>query len=166
MKLEKIYGATARQDGLYKIGRSKYELIFGYGEDGENGYNWRRRYRNLPTVEELKTDIEDTVNALTDERILKGFSWNGKNVYLSSENQFNFKAAYDLAVQTQGATLPVKFKLGEDAEGKPVYHTFEGMDEFTDFFTKAIAYVNQTLNEGWAEKDSVDYDALMKEDEE
>lgn len=47
-----------------------------------------------------------------------------------------------------------------------MYHTFEGMDEFTDFFTKAIAYVNQTLNEGWAEKDSVDYDALMKEDEE
>ena len=75
MKLEKIYGATARQDGLYKIGRNKYELIYGYGVDGENGYNWRRRYRNLPTVEELKTDIEDTVNALTDEKILKGFSW-------------------------------------------------------------------------------------------
>ena len=50
MKLEKIYGATARQDGLYKIGRNKYELIYGYGVDGENGYNWRRRYRNLPTV--------------------------------------------------------------------------------------------------------------------
>ena len=98
MKLEKIYGATARQDGLYKIGRNKYELIYGYGVDGENGYNWRRRYRNLPTVEELKTDIEDTINALTDEKILNGFSWNGKNVYLSSENQFNFKAAYDLAI--------------------------------------------------------------------
>jgi hypothetical protein len=120
----------------------------------------------LPTVEELKTDIEDTVNALTDEKILKGFSWNGKNVYLSSENQFNFKAAYDLAVQTQGATLPVKFKLGEDAEGKPVYHTFEDMDEFTDFFTKAIAYVNQTLNDGWLKKDAVDYDALLEGGEE
>lgn len=165
MKLEKIYGATARQDGLYKIGRNKYELIYGYGVDGENGYNWRRRYRNLPTVEELKTDIEDTINALTDEKILNGFSWNGKNVYLSSENQFNFKAAYDLAIQKQGTTLPVKFKLGEN-EGKPVYHTFEDMDEFSDFYTKAIAYVNQTLNEGWAEKDSVDYDALIKEDEE
>lgn len=165
MKLEKIYGATARQDGLYKIGRNKYELIYGYGVDGENGYNWRRRYRNLPTVEELKTDIEDTINAHTDEKILKGFSWNGKKVWLSFENQFNYKAAYDLAVQKQGATLPVKFKLGED-EGKPVYHTFEEMDEFSDFYTKATAYVNQTLKEGWAEKDSVDYDALIKEDEE
>ena len=35
-------------------------------------------------------------------------------VWLSSENQFNYKAAYDLAVQTGGATLPVTFKFGTD----------------------------------------------------
>ncbi|MBQ8709397.1 MAG: hypothetical protein IJ550_02280 [Bacteroidaceae bacterium] len=162
MKLEKIYGAEGRQDGLYKIGREKYEVIFGYGQDGENGYNYRRRYKHLPTAEELKTDIEDTVNASTDEKILTGFSWNGKNVYLSSENQFNFKAAYDLAVQSGGTTLPVKFKLGEDASGVPIYHTFEEMGEFTDFYTKAIAFVNATLNEGWEEKDTVDYVALLE----
>lgn len=162
MKLEKVYGASARQDKLYKIGRNKYEVIFGYGQDGENGYNFRKKYRYLPTVEELKADIEETVNALTDEKILTGFIWNDKHVYLSTENQFNFKAAYDLAVQTQGQLLPVKFKLGEDAEGRPMYHTFEDMAEFTDFFTRAIAFVNQTLNEGWAEKDSVDYAALIE----
>ena len=162
MKLEKVYGASARQYKLYKIGRNKYEVIFGYGQDGENGYNFRKKYRYLPTVEELKADIEETVNALTDEKILTGFIWNDKHVYLSTENQFNFKAAYDLAVQTQGQLLPVKFKLGEDAEGRPMYHTFEDMAEFTDFFTRAIAFVNQTLNEGWAEKDSVDYAALIE----
>ncbi|MBR6031323.1 MAG: hypothetical protein IKP36_05100 [Bacteroidaceae bacterium] len=162
MKLEKIYGAEARQDGLYKIGRNKYEIIFGYGQEGDRGYNYRRKYRYLPTVEELKADIEETVNAQTDEKILTGFVWNEKHVYLSTENQFNFKAAYDLAVQTQGQTLPVKFKLGEDAEGRPVYHTFEDMAEFTDFFTKAIGFVNVTLNEGWVEKDAIDYDALLE----
>lgn len=160
--MEKIYGAEGRQDGLYKIGREKYELIFGYGQDGDNGFNYRKRYKYIPTAEELKADIEATINAETDEKILTGFSWNGKNVYLSSENQFNFKAAYDLAVQSGGASLPIKFKLGEEANGAPVYHTFERMDEFSDFYTKAIAFVNITLNEGWLEKDAVDYHSLLE----
>ena len=55
-----------------------------------------------------------------------------------------------------GAMLPIKFKLGEDAEGNAVYHTFENMEDFTDFYTSAVAYINQCLNEGWAEKDSLD----------
>ena len=88
--------------------------------------------------------------------ILNGFVWNEKTVYLSSENQFNFKAAYDLAVQTSSQSLPITFKLGE-SNGVPVYHTFEQMSEFTDFYTKAVAFINQTLAEGWAKKDSFDW---------
>lgn len=163
MEMQKIYGPTGRQDGLYKIGRNKYELIFGYGQDGENGYNYRKRYQGLPTVEKIKADIEATVNAITDEKILTGFVWDDRHVYLSTENQFNFKAAYDLAVQTNGASLPVKFKLGEDKNGKAQYHVFDDLEVFTDFYIKAIAFVNQTLDEGWQEKDSVDYEALFKE---
>ena len=78
-------------------------------------------------------------------------------MYLSTENQFNYKAAYDVAVQTEGQTLPVKFKLGEDEEGQPVYHTFNSLSSFTDFYTRAIAYINQCLNEGWDEKDNFDW---------
>jgi len=95
------------------------------------------------------------INARTDRRILDGFEWHGIKVWLSSENQFNFKAAYDIAVQTGGATLPVRFKLGEDNNGSPVYHVFGDMDEFTDFYTKALSYIVNVLNEGWEEKDSV-----------
>ena len=29
------------------------------------------------------------------------------NIWLSSENQFNYKVAYDLALQTNGANLPI-----------------------------------------------------------
>jgi hypothetical protein len=83
--------------------------------------------------------------------------WRNVNVWLSSENQFNFKAAYDLAVQTNGQSLPVKFKIGETENKEPVYHTFETMEEFTDFYTKAIAYINKCLNEGWELKDSIDW---------
>jgi hypothetical protein len=28
------------------------------------------------------------------------------------------------------------------------------MAEFTDFYTNAISFINQTLNEGWEEKDA------------
>lgn len=31
--MEKRYGAVGRQDGLYKIGRNKWELIYGFGKD-------------------------------------------------------------------------------------------------------------------------------------
>ena len=75
-------------------------------------------------------------------------------MWLSSENQFNFKVAYDVAVQTEGATLPIKFKLGEDEDGLPVYHTFKSMNAFSDFYTNALAFIIGALNEGWAEKDA------------
>ena len=51
----------------------------------------------------------------------------------------------------------MKFKLGEQEDGTPVYHTFEAMTEFTDFYTSAIAFINQCLNEGWERKDSIDW---------
>ena len=110
-----------------------------------------------PTKEQIKDAIIKDINDSVVRQIHEGFEWNDKPVWLSSENQFNFKAAYDLAVQTKGKSLPVKFKLGETAEGEPVYHTFEEMSEFTDFYTKAIAFINTCLNDGWELKDSIDW---------
>ena len=159
--MEKIYGSPVRQDGIYKIGRNKYELIYGFGEDENGGWNWRERFDHEPTMDEIKNAIIATINADTDERILTGFTWNGKPVWLSQENQMNFKAAYDITVQTNGSTLPIKFKLGEDATGQPVYHTFTKIESFSDFYLKAFAYINATLNQGWKEKDSVDFSAYQ-----
>ena len=164
MDFEKIYGAEEAQNCLTKVGRKEYEAIYGYGEDEMGSYNWRKRYDHKPAITEVRSDIESLINERTDAAILTGFSWRGVSVYLSTENQFNFKASYDLAVQTQGATLPVKFKLGEDGDGTPVYHVFSEMEEFEDFYTKAISYVNDTLNAGWQEKDSVDYNDYIVED--
>lgn len=159
--------ATQRQDQVIKLSDNSYLLIFGYGkenEDDEQGYNFRKYYDHSPSELELKEDITTLIDKCTDERILTGFQWNGSNVYLSQENQMNFKAAYDLAVQTQGATLPIKFKLGEDADCNPIYHTFSELTEFTDFYTKAVSFIVATLNEGWEEKDSINY-LNMIEDE-
>ena len=159
MKQSDFYrvGAEKRQDQVIKIGVNNYLLIFGYGiDDDGNGYNMRKNYDHKPTKTELKEDITQLIDGITDSKILQGFRWNEVSVYLSTENQMNFKAAFDLNMQTGGLMLPVKFKLGEDAEGNAVYHTFENMDDFTDFYTSAVSYINQCLNEGWAEKDSLD----------
>ena len=67
------------------------------------------------------------------------------------------------------AVLPLRFKLGEDSEGNPVYHTFETVAELDAFYTQAFRYVNQCLNEGWQRKDSIDwepYKELFPEPEE
>ena len=108
-----------------------------------------------PTLSEVKEIVLGFMNKQIDERILNGFEWNGMPVWLSTENQFNYKAAYDLAVQTQGASLPVTFKFGTKEE--PVYHEFTDLESFTDFYTKAMAYINAQLAEGWVMKDAVDW---------
>lgn len=153
--MEKIYGASERRDGIQQIGRRRWELFYGFGKDGDAGYNYRLTLEYKPTIGEIRQILIDQINANTDERILKGFVWKDHPVYLSSENQFNYKSAYDLALQDE-TILPIKFKLGEDANGGVVYYTFDTVDELKDFYTKAILHINQCLNEGWQEKDDLD----------
>lgn len=155
--MEKIYGAKERQDGFYSIGRNKWELFYGFGKDNpddESGYNWRQKFKQKPSLADIRAIIKKTINDETDRKILEGFVWKGMPVWLSTENQFNYKAAYDLAVQTNGATLPVRFKFGTDAA--PVYYTFESLEDFSNFYTLAMVHINTVLNEGWAEKDLAD----------
>lgn len=155
--MEKIYGAKERQDGLYSIGRNKWELFYGFGKDNpddESGYNWRQKFKQKPSLADIRAIIKETINNETDRKILEGFVWKGMPVWLSTENQFNYKAAYDLAVQTNGATLPVRFKFGTDAA--PVYYTFESLEDFADFYAQAMIHINTVLNEGWTEKDLAD----------
>lgn len=112
-----------------------------------------------PDYNEVKKIIDDHINKRTDERILSGFVWNGKNVWLSDENQRNFSEAQRVAMITNGQSLPMTFKLGEDADGNPIYHQFTTVEELTDFYLQAVAYINQCLNDGWQEKDSINIDS-------
>lgn len=156
--MEKRYGATKRNDCLMQIGRSKWELIYGYGSNGETGWDWRERFYHKPTLDEIKEVVLAQINRNTDEKILCGLTWKDMLIWLSTENQFNYKAAYDLAVQTEGASLPVKFKFGTD--DSPVYYTFNTLDELKEFYTTSLNFVQQTLAEGWSEKDNVDWNVF------
>jgi len=160
--MNKVYGI---KETFTPIRSDRSRLIVSYEchplEDGIHALWYEIYFYKKPhpvvTLDDIKEAILSDINAQTDEKILTGFVWEEKPVWLSSENQFNFKAAYDLAVQTKGKSLPVKFKMGENADGEPVYHTFETIEEFTDFYTKAITYINKCLNEGWEMKDNINW---------
>lgn len=129
-------------------------------EDGSADY-MEHEFDHLPEQEEVKSLLIAWYNAKVDEAILSGFTYENMAVWLSAENQFNYKSAYDLAVQTVGATLPVTFKFGTDEQ--PQYRKFATLDELTDFYTKAMAYIQSTLAAGWQEKDGIDWSAYKKE---
>lgn len=122
-------------------------------EDGSADY-MEAELTHKPTNEEIKDLVRTWYNEQTDAAILSGFNYDNAKVWLSQENQYNYKAAYDLAVQTNGKTLPVTFKFGTDET--PVYRTFDTLDELADFYTKMVAYIQTTLADGWKKKDALD----------
>ena len=122
-----------------------HELYFYHRLDGR------------PTLAQIKAAITADINRRVTDRITATLTWNGKPVWLSTENQMDWKAAYDRAVQTDGAPLPQKFKLGEDADGLPVYHTFTSLNAFSDFTDTWQQHIQQCLADGWQMKDTMDW---------
>ena len=119
-------------------------------EDGSASY-MEEEFNHKPTGEEIRTLVMFWYNRQTDAAILSGFTYKGAPVWLSVANQYNYKAAYDLAVQTGGETLPVTFKFGSDEQ--PEYHTFDNLDELKDFYVQAVSHIQHSLEEGWRQKD-------------
>lgn len=136
--------------------KNKWKVRWNITEKVDGSSDWYEQdYGHKPTLEEIRDTIVKFHNGQVDAKILSGFSWKDMPVWLSSENQFNYKASFDLAVQTNGQNLPVRFKFGTDKD--PKYYDFKTIDELSDFYTSAIKFINDTLQEGWAEKDSVDF---------
>lgn len=122
-------------------------------EDGMATY-MEEEFLHKPTADEIRQTIIGYYNRQTDEAILSGFEYEGCMVWLSSENQFDYKAEHDLAVQTGGATLPVTFKLGPDEQ--PVYKTFDNLGKLTEFYRQTVLYIRETLAAGRKRKDALD----------
>lgn len=150
------YGLESiERDNLY----TWYELYF---------YNKQTGYLDFNTVRDA---IIADIDGQTDAKILNGYQWTilhgddaGKtiNVWLSKENQSNFKAKHDTATQyPQLTTYPIVYKVGEveeeDGIKRPVYEHFQDVNELAQFYLGGLAYIEQTLAEGWARKDSIDW---------
>lgn len=156
--MNRVSGAEPKPLSVFNKVKGTYSVTFDVKPDEQQEGQFtfvRYLFDHLPTVDEIRQAVNAYYNAETDAAIVSGFRYDDVPVWLSSENQFNFKAAFDLAVQTQGASLPVKFKFGTDEE--PVYRTFATVVELQAFYTAALAYIQSCLEAGWAKKDAVDY---------
>ncbi len=134
--------------------KDRWAVRWGF-RDEEVGISYEESiFDHKPTLEEIRAVIGEQINNSTEKEIRGGYVWRDIPVWLSTENQLNYKTAYDLAVQTAGASLPVTFKLGSTEE--PVYYTFDVLEEFAEFFTGAVRHINNALAEGWRLKDGID----------
>ena len=97
-----------------------------------------------PSMDEVKEFVYGVKNAQIDEQILTGYQWNGRSVWLSTENQFNYFGAFVIAClaavfgwlgkaffDNEFSMFPVVFKLGTNEE--PHYETFNTMEELKPF---------------------------------
>lgn len=145
----------------YQKYRLRWDIQIDYNEDGEEqGVDFfEYEFMHKPTIQEIKEVILNSMNSIIDEKIVSGYTWKNMPIWLSTENQFNYKAAFDLAV-TYGSNLPVTFKFGTTEE--PVYYTFESVEDLADFYTGAMKYINTQLNQGWQEKDNFDWSPYIE----
>lgn len=138
----------------HKIG--KYRIRWDIQPYGDGVSFMEEDILHKPTLQEIKSIVIGGINKQTEEAIQSGFHWQDIPVWLSIENQLNYKTTYDLAVQTNGKSLPVVFKFGD--EDNPQYFKFEDMDTFQDFYFKVVEHINSTLTAGWSKKDSINWD--------
>ena len=83
-----------------------------------------------------------------DMKILKSMKWKEHNVWLSIENQFNYKAFYDLAV-SKDVTFPTTFKIGDE------YYTFTEFSDLKDFYLSCLAHIEACLAVCWQNKKAI-----------
>lgn len=145
-----------------QIGKRRWLLYYGLFEDEKGQFIYQQHLSSKPSLDEIRKIILETINNDVNEKIISGFVWTASdgtqyNVWLSMENQQNYKAIYDLAVQTGGeGVLPVKFKFGTTEN--PTYHTFETLEELSAFYMQSVAFIQATYQQGWQDKDSIDWD--------
>lgn len=138
--------APIREDG------SRITICYGLKKLSKELYEWLEIYLPKKQLSQLTFDVvKQAILADINERvksaIVSGFVWEGLPVWLSEENQLNF---------TQGV-VPVTFKIGEQEDGTPIYHDFDTAEDLKAFNDACIAWKQQCLTNGYAEKDSVDW---------
>lgn len=152
---------SGQYNDFHYISEDESRLIIGYDlkQVSETMYEWYEIYiykkqKSYLSFQDVKDAILDDINSQTDYKILTGLVWNDKPVWLSTENQFNFSEG-ERKAKDNPSRLPITYKIGQDSDGNPVYHTFTTVEEITGFYDTCFAYINQCLNEGWQRKDSI-----------
>ena len=131
---------------------SRVVISYGLKELGDGKAEWFEvvfyKKQGKPSFEQAKTAILADINERVKAKIIGGFVWNDKPVWLSEENQMNFAQA----------VVPATFKIGEEADGTPIYQEFTTKTELKNFVEACVTYKQQCLTDGWTEKDGIDWD--------
>lgn len=110
------------------------------------------KYENnnfIPDESKKQTLIEilnTKINAETDAKVLNDFVYQGKEFYLSLENQFNYKSAYDAR---NSLTYPYMVK------GKTEFLSFANASEFEAFYTAGFSFIQGCITDGWTAKEAL-----------
>lgn len=138
-------------------------------EEVEDGYacdSFTAQLEHRPTLNDARIVIEGHIDANTDEKILCGYEWTvrhgddaGKTVkvWLSNENQNNFKAKHDAAITyPDKVKFPVTYKISQDSEtGNAIYEEFADIEELATFYLGGLDYIENVVNAGWRKKDAI-----------
>ena len=128
--------------------------VYTINDDNEKIYEWTSFvYDNEKNSKSILDIIYELIDNDVKFRIKNSFSWNNYIVYLSTENQMNYKAAFDLAVTTNGESLPVTFRFYKRKNAE--LYTFDTLSELKEFYIKMNSHINNSLLEGWNRKDSI-----------
>lgn len=130
-------------------------LLDAKGNENGVGEWYYETFKYIPSFNTIKCHILEHYNKKIENAILTGMTWKGMQIWLSSENQFNYKAAYDIAVQTSGKNLPIVFKFG--SVDNPIYYEFTTLEELSEFYLSTMNYIQDTLRKGWEIKDSINW---------
>ena len=154
--MEKVYGSPKRQDGLYKVGRNKYELIYGFGEDEHGGWNWRYRFNHKPTLEEIKSAIVATIESESARTLRYGLVWNDKPVEYTEERKSDLTGIL-VALQGGLMQLPITLNLGTNADCSPVFYEFTDSEKLSSLAVALSSHKISVCESEWKEKYSVDW---------
>ena len=131
--------------------QSRVVIMYGLNPTEGEMAEWYQiefyKKQGRPSFEQVKAAIIADINERVKTLIIGGFVWNGKNVWLSEENQMNFAQA----------VCPVTLKIGEQADGTPIYQEFATQEDVKAFTEACVAWKQQCLSAGWAEKDGMDW---------
>ena len=134
-----------RQDASQVI--VSYEMT----ADGKKNAFWHEvtffKKKGVPTLEQLKQAVFEDINDRVKTAIISGFTYEGNPVWLSQENQLNFSQA----------VVPATLKIGEQADGTPIYKTFSDAAELKAFNDACSLWRQQCLSEGYQKKDGMDW---------
>ena len=145
------YCGTAADYQPVSEDQSRVVIMYGMKEDGGEKAEWYQldfyKKQGKPTFEAVKDAIIADINERITAQIVGGMTFEGKPVWLSIENQINFTTA----------TAPCRLKIGEEEDGTPVYHNFETKAALKAFNDACLAWKNECLEAGRAEKEGIDW---------